>query len=188
MLMMFGDRMLLLWTANPSLAQQVTPLLTVLTLGTLLNALMWMPYQLQLAHGWTKLTIKINTVAVGIQIPAILWVVPAYGTIGAAWVWVMLNASYLIFAVYLMHRRLLPTEKSRWYREDVAFPLGVATTIAVLCRWVMPDDWSKIAEFAGLLASYCSVLIGSVLAAPMIRLALVRLVPNRIRSMYEGMV
>ena len=36
----------------------------MLALGTFLHALMWMPYQYQLAHGWTSLTLKINTLAV----------------------------------------------------------------------------------------------------------------------------
>lgn len=178
MLTMFGDRIMLLWTADPALAQQVTPLMTVLALGTLFNALMWMPYQLQLAHGWTKLIIRITIAAVGIQIPAILWIVPEYGAIGAAWVWVTLNAGYLVFAIYLMHRRFLPTEKARWYLEDVALPLAVATAIAALCRWAIPEGSGKMAELAGLLTSYGCVVIGSVLAAPMVRVPLMRLVPG----------
>jgi O-antigen/teichoic acid export membrane protein len=183
-LMIFGDRVLLLWTSDPALSQQVAPLMTVLALGTLFNGLMWIPYQLQLAHGWTTLTIKVNSVAVGILIPAILWVVPIYGAIGAAWVWVTLNAGYLLFAIYFMHRRLLPTEKWRWYRQDVVIPLVAAMATAWLCRWVMPEDMGKLGEFGVLLLSSGCVLIASAMTAPMVRHELARHVTGKIRSIY----
>jgi len=183
-LMIFGDRVLLLWTSDPALSQQVAPLMTVLALGTLFNGLMWIPYQLQLAHGWTALTIKVNGVAVGILIPAILWVVPIYGAIGAAWVWVTLNAGYLLFAIYFMHRRLLPTEKWRWYRQDVVIPLVAAMATAWLCRWVMPEDMGKLGEFGVLLLSSGCVLIASAMTAPMVRHELARHVTGKIRSIY----
>lgn len=181
-LMIFGGRVLLLWTSAPALAQQVAPLMTVLALGTLFNGLMWIPYQLQLAHGWTALTIKVNSVAVGILIPAILWVVPAYGAIGAAWVWVTLNAGYILFGIYFMHRRLLPTEKWRWYRQDVVVPLAAATATAWLCRWAMPEDLGRLGEFGVLLVSSGCVLIAAALTAPMVRHQLAQHVPGRIKE------
>jgi O-antigen/teichoic acid export membrane protein len=181
-LMIFGDRVLLLWTSDPVLAQQVAPLMIVLALGSLLNGLMWIPYQLQLAHGWTALTIKVNSIAVSIMIPAILWVVPAHGAIGAAWVWVTLNAGYVVFAIYFMHRRLLPTEKWRWYRQDVAIPLATATATALVCRWAMPEDLGRLEAFVALVLSSCCVLITAALAAPMVRHQLARHVPSRIKE------
>ena len=181
-LMVFGDRVLRLWTGDPALAQQVAPLMAVLALGTLFNGLMWIPYQMQLAHGWTSLTIKVNIVAVSLLVPAILWVVPAYGAIGAAWVWVTLNAGYLIFAIPLMHRRLLPADKWRWYRQDVAVPLAAATATTFLCRWVMPHDLGKLGEFSVLLTTSSCVLIAAALAAPRVRNQLALHLPGRIRS------
>lgn len=182
MLIIFGDRVLLLWTGDPSLAQQVAPLMAVLALGTLFNGLMWMPYQLQLAHGWTTLTIKVNIIAVGVLIPAILWVVPTYGAVGAAWVWVTLNAGYLLFAIYFMHRRLLRTEKWRWYLQDLAIPLAAAAATAWLCRLGLSDQLSKLVELSGLLTSYGCVLIAAALAAPMVRIQITRYVPDRVKS------
>jgi O-antigen/teichoic acid export membrane protein len=179
-LIMLGDRVLLLWTSDPALSQQVSPLMSVLALGTLLNGLMWMPYQLQLAHGWTTLTLKVNIIAVAILIPAILWIVPSYGAIGAAWVWVALNAGYIMFTIYYMHRRLLPTEKSRWYREDVAIPLIAATVIAWLCRWVLPENMGRLAEFGMLLLSSTCVLLAAALTAPIVRRELARHLPGGI--------
>jgi O-antigen/teichoic acid export membrane protein len=181
-MMIFGDKVLLLWTQDPPLVRCVAPLLPVLALGTLFNGLMWMPYHLQLAHGWTSLTIKLRSVAVVILIPAILWAVPAYGALGAAWVWVTLNAGYILFDIYFIHRRLLPTEKLRWYREDVAIPLAAATATAWLCRWGMPVNEGRLDEFGVLVMSFGIVLLVAALAAPLVRYQLARSVPDRIKG------
>ena len=168
-LILFGDRALLLWTADPVLTAQVAPLMAVLAFGTLFNGLMWMPYQMQLAHGWTGLAIKTNMVAVAILVPAILLVVPKYGAIGAAWVWVTLNAGYLVFVIYFMHQRLLTTEKWRWYRQDIFFPLAGATGAAMFCRWAAPVDPGKLGELSILLISSICTLIVATLGATMLR-------------------
>jgi O-antigen/teichoic acid export membrane protein len=173
-LMLFGYRVLRLWTGNPALAQKVAPLMTILALSVLLNSLLFIPYQLQLAHGWTSLTIKVNIVAVIIMVPAILWVVPIYGAIGAAWMLATTNAGCLIFDIPLMHRRLLPADKWRWCVQDVAVPLAAATAAAFLFRWVMPRDLDKLGEFSALLTASICVLIAAAAAAPMVRHQLIR--------------
>lgn len=187
-LMIFGERILLLWTSDPALTQEVAPLMTVLALGTLFNGIMWIPYHLQLAHGWTALTVKVNSVAVGILIPTIVWVVPKYGAIGAAWVWVMLNTGYILFSIYFMHRRLLPTEKWRWYRQDVVIPLAAALSTGWLCLRVMPEEMGRLGELGILFLSSGCVLIGAALAAPMVRHQLARHVPGRIKSISKRVV
>ena len=124
-LMVFADRILLLWTVDAELTRQVAPIIVVLALGTFLHGLMWMPYQLQLAHGWTSLSIRINVVAVMLLVPAILWFVPIYGAIGAAWIWVILNAGYFLIGAQLMYRRILSAEKWTWYFADTLIPIAV---------------------------------------------------------------
>jgi O-antigen/teichoic acid export membrane protein len=181
-LVTFGERALRLWTGNPALAQKVAPLVAVLALGTLLNCMVLVPYQMMLAHGWTSLTMGFAIVAVAVVVPAILWVVPKYGPIGAAWIWVILNSGHLIVTIPLMHRRLLPGDKWRWYREDVAVPLIGAATVAFACRWIMPRDLGKIGEFSVLLTTSVCVLTASALTAPMVRDQIVRHLPGRIGS------
>ena len=185
-LILFGDRALRLWTGNPTLTRHVAPLMAVLALGTLFNGLGSIPFQMQLAYGWTSLAIKVNIVAVSLLVPTLLWVVPAYGAIAAAWVWVTLNASYLIFYIPLMHRRLLRAEQWRWYRQDVALPLAAATATAFLCRRVMPHDLGKLGEFCVLLMTASCVLVAAALAAPMVRNQLALHLPGRIRCFRWG--
>jgi O-antigen/teichoic acid export membrane protein len=187
MLMVFGERALRLWTGNPAMAQKVAPLMAVLALGTLFNTLMWIPYQMQLAHGWTSLTIKVNTVAVSLLVPAILLVVPAYGAIGAAWLWVLLNAGSMMIVIPLMHRRLLPSDKWRWYFQDVALPLAAATATTFLCRWAMPRDLGKLGEFSVLLIGSACILLSSALVAPLVRTPITQQIPRRFGRLLRGL-
>ena len=168
-LMVFGERVLTLWTKNPALAARVAPLVAVMALGTLLNGLMVIPYQLQLAHGWTSLTLQVNCAAVVLLVPAIWLVVPIFGAIGAAWVWVILNVGYVIFEIALMHRRLLPKEKWRWYREDVGGPLAAALVSGFIFRRLIPSQPARPTEFLALLACATCVLAAAGLAAPAVR-------------------
>ena len=51
--------------------------MAALAVGNFLNGLVYVPYQLQLAHGWTGLTLRINVFAVALLVPTILWVCAA---------------------------------------------------------------------------------------------------------------
>jgi hypothetical protein len=87
-----------------------------------------------------------------------------------------------------MHLRLLPADKWRWYRQDVACPLASAAAAAFLCRWVMPHDLGKLGEFCVLLISASCVLIAAVLAAPTVRDLFVRHLPGGIRRSLPPLV
>jgi O-antigen/teichoic acid export membrane protein len=156
MLVAFGEELLLLWTGDAGLANRAAPLLALLAGGTLLNGLMHMPYMLQLAYGWTGFAVRINVVAVALLVPAIFWAVPHYGAMGAAWAWVLLNAGYVGIGVFFMHRRLLPAEKWRWYRQDVAIPLLLIAVYVLLARLWMPMGIGRL-ETLPWLAAICAL-------------------------------
>jgi len=171
-LMLFADRMLLLWTGDPIFTQQVTPIAIVLVFGTFIHCLLVIPYQMQLAYGWTSITIRVNTVAIAIFVPANVLIVPIYGVMGAAWLWVVLNVGCFIFGMNYMYRRILTTEKWIWYRDDVLFPLVVAAATTLVCRWMLPVQLSLVGELLVLVSSYVATIALSSLAAPLIRKSL----------------
>lgn len=169
MLFTFAHPVLLLWTGNAVIANETAPILSLLALGTLLNGLLWIPHQLQLAYGWTGLAIRTNVVAVACMVPLLLWLVPRYGAIGAAWAWLALNVGYLTFTAHFLHRRLLIGAKWRWYLIDVAAPLAAAAAVATICRWAFPAGLGKAWQFVALLVAALLVLSAAVLAAPLVR-------------------
>jgi O-antigen/teichoic acid export membrane protein len=168
-LIVFADTVLSAWTGNRTLTQDAAPILRVLACGTLLSGFMAIPYQMQLAYGWTKLTIKMNTVAVALLVPTLFLVVPRYGGVGAAWVWVALNAGYLLFGIYFMHLRMLPSEKWRWYGQDVLVPASAALAVALACRFCMPNPESRMLEILVLVFTSACVVIAAALVSPLIR-------------------
>lgn len=163
-LVVMTQPILMAWTGDTELAKQVAPTLSVLGLGTLMNCLMWIPYQLQLAHGWTSLTIATNTIAVVLLVPALLVVVPTHGMLGAAWIWVLLNAGYLVINVQLMHRRILRSDLWSWYLQDVGAPLGVAFLATGLSSLTMPKNLGRT-ECALMLAATLAVSLSASAAA-----------------------
>jgi len=130
----FSYELLLLWTQDPIIAKQTSFLVSLLIIGTALNGLNSLPYALQLAHGWTKLAFYSNVIAVILLVPLIFILTAHFGAVGAASVWVILNSGYILISIQIMHRRLLPTEKWRWYVRDVGLPLMVAILTAGLGR------------------------------------------------------
>jgi len=153
-----------------TLTQDASPILRVLAFGTLLNGFMGIPYQMQLAYGWTKLTIKMNVVAVALLVPILFLVVPRYGGIGAAWVWVALNAGgYLLFGIYFMHLRLCCRKKWRWYGRDVIVPASAALAAALACRYCLPNRASTMIEIVVLVFTSACVVIAAALVSPLVR-------------------
>ena len=170
LLSFFAGGVVFMWSGDANLAVNTAPILLPLVLGTFLNGLMWMPYQCQLAHGWTSLAIKTNVVAVIVLIPAIFWVVPHYGAVGAAWIWVALNAGYVLIAIQFMHRMLIPDEKWCWYFADVLLPVVGALGVMLLAQRFQPasyqDRWHW---FAFLLITGSLALVASIALANRIR-------------------
>lgn len=173
----FAGEVLFLWSGDANLAQKTAPILSALVVGTFLNALMWMPYSCQLAHGWTSLTLKINAVAVAILIPAIIWVVPRYGPLGAAWIWVALNAGYIVITIKLMHRRLIPHEKWRWYLADVLLPIVGAAGVIIPAKvfkstsYQSQTYWLLFFVLIGSLALIASVGLANRLRPQLLKIA-----------------
>jgi len=168
-MIIFSETFLQLWTQDHELAARTARLLSLLMLGNLLNGMVHMPYQVQLAHGWTSLGVKVNTIAVLFVVPAILWATPRYGAVGAAWVWVCLNAGYALIAVQFMYSRILSREKWRWYTLDLLAPLGTGTLAALAVKSAWSVAQTPIAQFLLLAVAAILTTGASLLAATLVR-------------------
>jgi O-antigen/teichoic acid export membrane protein len=169
-LVVFADPILLVWTRDPELAQRSSPLVRLLAIGNLLNGLMWIPYQTQLAHGWTSLAVRINIVAVLLIVPGILWATPRFGAEGAAWIWVCLNAGYVVIGIHFMYHRILRGEKATWYIRDILLPLAGSLAGALLVR-------SAVSAGAPAWGQIMAIALGSIVA-----LAASALIAARVRA------
>lgn len=140
---MFSYEIMLIWTQNEMTAEKSHVLVSILICGTALNGLMNIPYGLQLAHGWTRLALSANTIALLTLAPMIVFMTFQFGALGAASVWVILNGGYVFISIHFMHRRLLPREKWIWYWHDVSLPLIASLLVSGLGRILIDGNISQ---------------------------------------------
>jgi O-antigen/teichoic acid export membrane protein len=164
----FSRELIFLWTRNSRTADETGLIAALLVAGTTMNGIVSVPGYLQSAAGWPALMVYTNLAAAIVLVPAILIVAPRYGAAGAASVWLVLNAGYLLSNVPVMHRRLLRGELARWYRDDLARPAAGAIAAVLIGRFLMPaaaesSSWWTAAWIAavGLLALTTSALLST---------------------------
>jgi O-antigen/teichoic acid export membrane protein len=163
---LFSKDILLVWTRDPQIVAQTHLLVSLLVVGTAFNGLMMIPYALQLAYGWTKLAFYQNLVAVLLLGPLMFWATRHYGAVGAAAIWIALNAGYVLIGIQVMHKRLLGGEKLRWYVQDVGLPLLATVAVASVGRWFFPTQASIVTIIAWLLPISALAIAASVIVAP----------------------
>jgi len=165
----FPAEVMTAWTGDSALAVSVAPLLRVLALGTLCNGFMNVPYMLQLANGWTSLVLCINIVAVAIFFPALFWLIGRYGALGAAYAWLSLNAAYVLVTAHLMHRRLLPGEKGRWYSHAIGRPLLAGAGVAGVLRFTVSAPGPRLESLALVALALLAVAVSVLATMPQVR-------------------
>lgn len=185
-LMVFPRPLLQFWLGSSSpLVAPVAELLPWITMGTLINTLMTPPYFLQIAHGWTRLTVIKNLIALAIVLPALTIGVPRYGPIAAAVCWIGINLGYYLLEVPFMHRRLLPREIWAWWGRDTLLPTAVVAGIYAATALLLPADLRRLTALfiaAGVAALAWIVLFA---ALPLVRADIIG-VARRLNSRLFG--
>ncbi|MBF0230744.1 MAG: oligosaccharide flippase family protein [Desulfamplus sp.] len=131
---LFSYEIILLWTQNIVTAEKTHIIVSIMICGTAINGLMHLPYALQLAFGWTRLSFFKTLIAVIILVPLIIYMTIYYGATGAAIAWVVLNMGMLFFEIPIMHSRLLRKEMWCWYWQDVCVPVMTCLFVVSIGR------------------------------------------------------
>lgn len=137
-LICFPALSLFILTNDRALSDNAAWVLVFLVIGAVANGLMNIPYALQLAAGWTSLSVWLNIGAVALLAPVTWWAATNYGANGGAAVWALLSLGFVALTPQLLHRCVLPAEKWRWYREDVLIPAGMSLAVASLLATMAP--------------------------------------------------
>ena len=134
-LILFAKEILFLWTKNPTLTDNTAPIVQVVAAGTICNCMMWVPYWYMLAKGITKFTIYQNIIASIILVPLLFWWTGEYGALGASFVWLTVNAGYILISMPIFHRLYMKGELLNWYKNDIGVPLVSAAVIALGAKY-----------------------------------------------------
>jgi O-antigen/teichoic acid export membrane protein len=182
MILSFHSRELMsLWIGAGAKAEMASVLLPVLALGSLVNALVTLPFGLQIATGWTSLSVLKNVVTVAVSFPALLWAVGKFGTIGAAAIWAAINGGYLLFEIPIMHRRVLKGAMLMWYLQAFLMPVTVGIVVGWLSRYVAPAaSGSKLNMFLFLSLSFGATMIALAAILPSIRRDIYKRLSHRV--------
>lgn len=130
-LVVFSREVARVWLHDARAVAETHELIALLAVGTAANVVMTIPFALQLAAGWTRLSLYKNLVALAVAVPLLVVAVSRYGAVGAASVWIIINVGYLLFELPIMHRRLLPSDLAQVYLRDIGAPSVVAIAAVV---------------------------------------------------------
>jgi O-antigen/teichoic acid export membrane protein len=181
-IVLFSTEILRVWTRNPAVVEHAHLLVSLLAIGTALNGFMSVPFALQLATGWTKLSFYQNMIGVAVLIPLLFWMANRYGAIGAAVIWILINAGYVFIGIQIMHTRLLKGEKRTWYVRDIGVPLAGIVSVALVERFLFPTGQSWPVTVAGLMVVLFSAAIAACLLTPITQEWIQRRFLHRIRG------
>ncbi len=165
----FSRELVLLWTRNPALGDGISALVTVLVIGQVLMGLMSLPYSLQLAHSWVSLGFYANVISILLLIPSLVVLTRVYGSIGAGFAWVLLYGGQFLGIVSVLHKRVLPNEKWRWYWDDVIKPAGRGFLVIGLGRAMWVGGGSKLGTILYILLFMVAGILSAGLPCSQIR-------------------
>jgi O-antigen/teichoic acid export membrane protein len=168
LLVFFPGDVLTLWTRDAGLVRHAAVVLSLRTLGTVLNALMHVPHVVQLAFGWSTLGASVNAVAFLVMAPVIVVFSLLWGGPGAALAWTVLNLGVLVVAMARMHSRVLPGELARWYGQ-LLLPAVAVAAVGALARGAMPEALGAAARLGWLAATGVLAAGAAVSVAPTVR-------------------
>lgn len=120
------------WTGSRNLGQHVAPIMSLLTVGYLINGILHVPYMAQLGYAWYHLKLILLAVTTPVAVASLLIFVPKYGIEAAAWVWLALNAGIFMVEIPVMHLRILKGDFGRWLINDTFYPVMASFILLAL--------------------------------------------------------
>lgn len=132
----FSKQILFLWTHNEEVSNNSSAVLSILIIGYMFNSLASVPYLLQLAFGWTKLTFYQNIFITIILIPFLIFITPKYGILGVALFWMFVNMLILFVGANIMFEKIIKPERWNWLLNDVIKPILITLPIVGLFRFI----------------------------------------------------
>ena len=124
--------LILVWSGDQELSLAVSKILSILAIGSFLNAMTWMPYYAQIANGVTRVTILGYSISTIILIPLIFFLAQYYGSVGAAIAWPLVNIFLFLFCVNLGLKEVFPEERKKWFINNFFKPILPITMFILL--------------------------------------------------------
>ncbi len=128
----FSFPLLNLYLQNSESAIHIAPLLSLLAIGTAFHSVMYVPYGLTLAYGWTRFGINICLASSIVLIPLIIYGTLQYGAKGGALAWLFLSILYVFVFSYYIHSHCLKGELTRFYKTAIFVQLTLMIAVVLI--------------------------------------------------------
>ncbi|MFP5080825.1 oligosaccharide flippase family protein [Pedobacter sp. JCM 36344] len=168
-LIFFSNQLLYAWTGSSDLVAHVAPYLRLYAVGNLFLAFAAFPYYLQYAKGNLTLHLYGNLGFIIFLVPSLIFVVNKFGGLGAGYVWIFVNASYLFIYVPFINHKFDPHLNKLWYLNDLLKPLVPGILIALLAYFFIPISGNRFVAFFELSLIALSVLCVCMLSSDKLR-------------------
>ena len=173
-----AEKLLFGWTGDAQLAKQAAPILRLYVIGNGFLALSAFPYYLQYARGDLRYHLMGNVLTAGFLIPAIIYAASLAGAIGAGWVWLSLNAVFLLLWVWFVHQKLEPGLHMKWVLSDIAkISLPVIFTLWGLTFISLPEG-GRLLDLSAVAILGLTALLVAIASSSYARPFLLRRVKN----------
>lgn len=180
-MIVYGEDFLILWVGQSTFAPSTVTSIALLAAGSALNAVMHIPFALQLAFGRVRLAFGISVALAILMVPLIIVLANRYGAVGGASAWLVLNIVYVAGGAWLTHRRLLRGEGARWILQGVGVPL-----VLVAGYWAIAEGLRAFIQASPI----GNLMIGTILTALCMLTCLVSYKPlwEMLRSLFVEQV
>lgn len=163
LLVVYSYDIVLIWTGDQNLALKVSPLVSILAMGSALHGVMYFPYALLLAYGKTSLALKIHGILLLLLAPLIYVLTSKYGVVGAACSWLALHIVYVLFATLMTHRILLKGIGMQWLIKDVGTPFLISVALGLFGYFYIVAD-THYSSFWKVAIGILTVVFGFILS------------------------
>ncbi len=126
----FSLPLLNLYLQNANSAFYIAPLVSILAIGTAFHSVMYIPYGVTLAYGWTRFGINICIASSIALVPLIIYGTLQYGAKGGASAWLLLSMLYVFVFSYYIHRHCLKGELINFYKRVIFIQLLIMIFIS----------------------------------------------------------
>jgi len=156
----YAPDILLLWTHNIDVMNNVSQVARILCVGTLFQAAQLMVYYLAIANGYTKINILLGILSVIFFVPALYILITYLGIIGAGIPWLIMSLITFMILGYVILRKFTNHTFKKWLFSDTLIPLFTSLLIVAviyLITYRMLKGWFILGY--GFIASVIWLLI-----------------------------
>ena len=183
-LICFGQTILTWWVGGAAAAGAYQPM-ALLAAALWLNALVSNAYTTSVALGRPGLTLRVSALSALPYALVLYFMIRQWHTVGAAAAWLLLNLSYVLTLVPIVHRDLLKISTVRWFKNTL-LPFAALGMGSFGTARVARDMWTAGGTITDIVAIGAGgglyFLIGYRLLGPRIRNDIVRVLDRRLRT------